>query len=159
VENEPYAEYLGEGYCDKVRQLLTADDKICTDTMINSDVVIGGMKRILAPYLEGSNIITTTDKIQVQDEGDYAAFQQAALYILAGVLCSPIISRTKVPPFLGIKYQKNWKKKQAKLMQKGHMWLESLRGKKTVTQGLTVLDEQSEFTEEQEKFLLNRANR
>ena len=124
-----YSEYLGEGYCDRVRKLLTADDKICTDTMINSDVVIGGMKRILAPYLEGSNIITTTDKVQVQDEADYATFQQAALYILAGVLCSPITSRAKVQPFLGQKYQKNWKKKQAKLMQKGHLWLESLRVK------------------------------
>jgi hypothetical protein len=134
MANEPYAEYLGEGYCDRVRLLLTADDKICTDGMINSDVVIGGMKRILAPYLEGSNIITTTDKIQVQDEGDYAAFQQAALYILAGILCSPIASRAKVPPFLGFKYQKNWKKKQAKLMQKGHMLLKSLREKEAVLQ-------------------------
>ena len=52
MANEPYAEYLGEGYCDRVRLLLTADDKICTDGMINSDVVIGGMKRILAPHLE-----------------------------------------------------------------------------------------------------------
>ena len=155
-----YSEYLGEGYCDRVRLLLTADDKICTDGMINSDVVIGGMKRILAPHLEGSELAyLPTDKVQVQDEADYATFQQAALYILAGILCSPIISRAKVPPFLGQKYQKNWKKKQAKLMQKGHLWLESLRGKKTVTQGLAVLDEQSEFTEEQEKFLLNRANR
>jgi hypothetical protein len=132
MANEPYAEYLGEGYCDRVRLLLTADDKICTDGMINSDVVIGGMKRILAPYLEGSNIITTTDKIQVQDEADYATFQQAALYILAGILCSPIASRAKVPPFLGQKYQKNWKKKQAKLMQKGHLWLESLRNKEAI---------------------------
>lgn len=132
MEKEPYAEYLGEGYCDKVRQLLTADDKICTDGMINSDVCIGGMKQMLAPYLEGSNIITTTDKVQVQDEADFATFQQAALYILAGILCSPIASRAKVPPFLGQKYQKNWKKKQTKLMQKGHLWLESLRNKEAI---------------------------
>jgi hypothetical protein len=132
MANEPYAEYLGEGYCDRVRKLLQADDKICTDTMINSDVCIGGMKRILAPYLEGGHIITTADKVQVQNETDYATLQQAALYILAGILCSPIASRAKVPPFLGQKYQKNWKKKQAKLMQKGHLWLESLRNKEAI---------------------------
>jgi hypothetical protein len=127
VENEPYAEYLGEGYCDKARRLLTADDKICTDTMINSDVVIGGMKRILAPYLEGNELAyIPNDKVQIRDEGDYVMFQQAALYILAGILCSPIASRAKVPPFLGQKYQKNWKKKQTKLMQKGHLYLQSL---------------------------------
>lgn len=126
-----YKEYLGEGYCDKVRQLLTADDKICTDGMINSDVCIGAMKRILAPYLEGGNVafLPTDNKVRVQDEADFTTLQQAALYILAGVLCSPIISRAKVPPFLGQKYQKNWKKKQVKLMQKGHMWLESLLAK------------------------------
>ncbi len=131
MANEPYAEYLGEGYCDKVRQLLTADDKICTDTMINSDVCIGAMKRVLEPYLEGGNVafLPTENKVRVENETDYATFQQAALCILAGVLCSPIISRAKVPPFLGQKYQKNWEKKQTKLMHKGHLWLESLRAK------------------------------
>jgi len=128
MAKEPYTKYLGEGYCDRVRKLLTTDDKMCTDTMINSDVCIGGMKQILTPYLEGSNVtFVPTDKVQVKDEVDYAAFQQAALYILAGILCSPIISRARNFPFLGQKYQKNWKKKQTKLMQKGHLWLESLK--------------------------------
>jgi hypothetical protein len=130
-----YSDYLGEGYHDRVRKLLTADDKICTDRMIDSDVVIGAMKRILAPYLEGAPCFTVTDnKVRVKNEEDYAKFQQAALYILAGALCSPIASRAKVQPFLGFKYQKNWKKKQAKLMEKGHTWLESLRKKEAALQ-------------------------
>lgn len=129
-----YKDYLGEGYHNKVRKLLMADDKICTDMMIDSDIVIGGMKKMLAPYLEGSNVafITGDNKVHVQNEEDFAAFQQAALCFLAGILCSPISSRTKVPPFLGAKYKKNWKKKQAKLMQKGHIWLESLKNRGVV---------------------------
>ena len=31
-----YSEYLGEGYCDRVRKLLTADEKICTDTIVEN---------------------------------------------------------------------------------------------------------------------------
>ncbi len=125
-----YSDYLGEGYHDRVRKLLTADDKICTDTMIDSDIVIGAMKRILAPYLEGvPGFVLADNKVQVENEEDYAKFQQAALFILAGILCPPIISRAKVPPFCGEKYKKNWKKKQGELMKKGHMWLESLRAK------------------------------
>lgn len=123
-----YSDYLGPDYHDRVRKLLTADDIICNNRMIDSDIIIGAMKRILAPYLEGApGFVLGDNKVQVENEEDYAVFQQAALFILAGILCPPIISRAKVPPFLGQKYQKNWKKKQAKLMQRGHMWLESLR--------------------------------
>lgn len=129
MENEPYAEYLGEGYCDKVRKLLMADDKICTNRMIDSDIVIGAMKKMLAPYLEENPFEFIDNKVHVENEDEFAKFQEAALYFLAGILCSPIMSRAKVPPFLGPKYKKNWKKKQAKLMQKGHMLLESLRAK------------------------------
>lgn len=123
-----YKEYLGEGYHDRVRKLLTADDKLCTDTMIDSDIVIGAMKKILAPYLEGgqTGFILADKKVHVENEEDFAVFQQAALYLLSGILCSPIISRDKVPPFLGFKYQKNWKKKQEKLMKKGHQALQGL---------------------------------
>ena len=104
MANEPYAEYLGEGYCDKVRQLLTADDKICTDGMINSDVCIGAMKRMLEPYLEGGNVaFIAADKVLVQSEKDFATFQQAALYILRE-LCphykqgkGTAVSRAEVP--------------------------------------------------------------
>jgi len=121
-----YKTYLGEGYHDKVRKLLTADDKICTNTMIDAPVVIGAMKKLLAPYLEQSPFQFGDKKVQVENEEEFAEFQQAALYLLAGILCSPIISRAKVPPFNSFKYQKNWKKKQEKLMKKGHMLLQFL---------------------------------
>jgi len=127
-----YKTYLGEGYHDRVRKLLLADDKICTDKMIDSPVVIEGMKKLLAPYLEDNPFEFIDNKVHVENEEEFAKFQEAALYFLAGILCSPIISRAKVPPFLGPKYKKNWKKKQAKLMQKGHRTLQILIRKEGV---------------------------
>lgn len=127
-----YSDYLGEGYHERVRKLLMADDKICTNRMIDSDIIIGGMKKVLAPYLEGSGIFSFTDKINIKNEEEFAKFQETAIYILAGLLCSPIISRSKAPPFLGPKYKKNWKKKQEKLMKRGHMVLQALRDKEEV---------------------------
>lgn len=122
-----YETYLGEGYHDKVRKLLTADDKICTNTMIDSPIVIEGMKKLLAPYLEESAFEFTDNKVHIESDEEFAKFQEAALYFLAGILCSPIMSRAKVPPFLGPKYKKNWKKKQEKMMKKGHILLQALR--------------------------------
>jgi hypothetical protein len=95
--------------------------------MIDSPVVIEGMKKLLAPYLEDNPFEFIDNKVHVENEEEFAKFQEAALYFLAGILCSPIISRAKVPPFLGPKYKKNWKKKQEKMMKKGHILLQALR--------------------------------
>jgi len=131
MSNELYSDYLGEGYCNKVRKILGVDDKICTNLMINSSTVIGGMKMILAPYLSGKSITNLAiNKVNVKNEADYIIFQEAALYALAAVLCSPIGSRAKKVPFLGRRYQRNWKNKQARLLQRVSRTLQALMVKK-----------------------------
>ncbi|MBA1335851.1 MAG: hypothetical protein HPY66_1669 [Firmicutes bacterium] len=129
-----HEEYLGEGYHDKVRKLLGADNKICTNTMIDADINIGAMKKIITPYLQGGPVGfgLAGQRVEINTEDRFATLQQGALFILAAVLCSPIISRAKVQPFLNFKYQKNWGKKQKELMRKGHMWLDSLQVKGAV---------------------------
>ena len=39
-----YEEYLGQGYHDKVRKMLTANTDLLPDRIIDADLNIGGMK-------------------------------------------------------------------------------------------------------------------
>jgi hypothetical protein len=44
-----YKEYLGEGYHEKIRKMLTADETLLPDRIIDADANIGGMKKLIAP--------------------------------------------------------------------------------------------------------------
>lgn len=112
-----YAEFLGEGYCDKIRKMLTVDDKILPDTIINSDNNIGGMKQLIAPILETSMAIGRF----VETDEQYKDLQDVAVYYLCGILCDVMRSRSSVEPFNEKKYQKRWNKKQKGYMQKGNV--------------------------------------
>ncbi len=111
-----YTEFLGEGYCDKIRKMLTVDDEFLPDEIINAEANIGGMKQLVAPILESAmafgNLIDTEDK--------YKNLQDAAVYYLCGILCMAMESRSSAPPYNIKKYQKRWGKKQKKYMQKGN---------------------------------------
>lgn len=117
-----YEEYLGEDYYNKVRKLLTADSVLLPDRIIDADVNIGAMKKIIAPAVEKINIL----KGGINTEESFNKLSEAAVYILCGVLCIALKSRTSSPPYNLPKYKKNWDKKQKKLMQKGNLIIREL---------------------------------
>lgn len=109
-----YSEYLGENYHNVIRKILFADEKLCTDMMIDADINIGAMKEMLTPA-----ILKMQGKIR--DEQKFALLSKIARYYLAGVLCIAIQSRIKVAPFNIPKYtRKNWRKKMNKCMEKAN---------------------------------------
>jgi len=109
-----YSEYLGENYHDAIRKILFADEKLCPDSMIDAPINIEAMKGMISfviPRLGG----------KIDSEAKFALLSKIARYYLAGILCIPIQSRIKVPPFNISKYtSKNWVKKQKKCMEKGN---------------------------------------
>lgn len=118
-----YEEYLGEGYHSKLRHMLTADETLLSNRIIDADLNIGGMKRLIAPTLEKMGMMGN----KVDNEQKWNQFQSAALYYLAGILCMAIKNRTSAPPFNIPKYKKPWDKKQAGYMQKANLLMEGLR--------------------------------
>jgi len=111
-----YKEYLGEGYHNKVRKMLTVDEKLLPDRIIDADLNIGAMKQMIASGI---------DKMQLQGkkvntEEKYAQFSNAAIYYLCGILCLAMKSRTSSPPFNIKKYKKDWDKKRTGYMEKGN---------------------------------------
>ena len=113
---ELYAEYLGEGYHRKLRQMLTADENLLPDRIIDAGLNIGAMKRLLAPVMENMNRLGK----KIDTETKFSQLSSAAQYYLAGVLCTAMISRTSAPPFNIPKYKKPWDKKRAGYMHKGN---------------------------------------
>ncbi len=116
-----YEEYLGEGYHDVIRKMLTADEKLCPNTMIDADLNIGAMKMLIGQALKYKTIDKTELTFQIM--------QKAARYYLASLLCVAIQSRIKSPPFHLAKYKKNWQKKQRKFNQKGYDAMKLLTGR------------------------------
>lgn len=118
-----YKEYLGEGYHDRIRKMLTCDKELLPDSIIDSEYNIGAMKMLIAPAIE---------KMQMQGkfvdtDAKYKTLTDIAIYYLCAILCVAMKSRTSAPPFDVKKYQKRWDKKQAKYVQKGNVLLEALK--------------------------------
>lgn len=109
-----YQEYLGENYHNVIRKILFADEKLCPDSMIDAPINIEAMKGMLSPAIPKL-------KGKVDSELKFNLLSKIARYYLAGILCIPIQSRIKVPPFNIPKYTgKNWAKKQKKCMEKAN---------------------------------------
>lgn len=122
-ERELYEDYLGRGYHNKLRQMLTVDETLLPNRIIDADLNIGGMKRLIATALDKMNMIGN----RVDNEKKFNQLSSAALYYLAGILCMAMKSRTSAPPFNIPKYKKPWDKKQAGYMQKANLLMEGLR--------------------------------
>lgn len=122
-EKELYEEYLGKGYHQKVRTMLTADETLLPDRIIDADLNIGGMKKLIAPAMESMNMLGN----QIDNERKFNQLSSAALYYLCGILCMAMKSRTSAPPFNVPKYKKGWDKKQVTYMQKGNNLMTGLR--------------------------------
>jgi hypothetical protein len=117
-----YKEYLGEGYHEKIRKMLTADDTLLPDRIIDADANIGAMKRLIAPAIEKMHMFGK----DVDTEEKFKLLSDAALYYLCGILCMAMKSRTSSPPFNIPKYKKRWDKKKDGYMQKGNQYMQGL---------------------------------
>lgn len=117
-----YEEYLGEGYHEKIRKMLTCDETLLPDKIIDADLNIGGMKKLIAPAIEKMQMFGKT----VDTEEKFKLLSDAALYYLCGILCMAMKSRTSSPPFNLPKYKKRWDKKREGYMQKGNAYLKLL---------------------------------
>ena len=117
-----YKEYLGEGYHDRIRKMMTCDKELLPDSIIDAEYNIGAMKMLIAPAVEKmqmrGNFIDTDAK--------YKTLTDVAIYYLCGILCVAMKSRTSAPPFDKKKYQKRWDKKQAKYVQKANILMQGL---------------------------------
>ncbi|MSU01936.1 hypothetical protein [Tissierella pigra] len=117
-----YEEYLGEGYHDKVRKMLTVDETLLPNSVIDADLNIDGMKQLLAPSMDK---MTSLGK-KIDTEEKFNQLANAGIYYLCGILCMAMKSRTSAPPFNVKKYQKNWDKKQKGYMAKGNKIMQGL---------------------------------
>lgn len=117
-----YKEYLGESYHDKVRKLLTANVELLPDRIIDADANIGAMKKIIAPAVEKINVF----KGGVNTEESFNKLSEAAVYVLCGVLCVALKSRTSSHPYNLPRYKKNWDKKRNVLVKKGNSLIREL---------------------------------
>lgn len=117
-----HKEYLGKNYHSRIRKMLTVNETILPNSVIDADINIGAMKMLIAPAI---------DKMQMQGkavntEEKFNQLSNAALYYLCGVLCLAMKSRTSAPPFNVPKYKKNWNKKRERYMQKGNLLIQGL---------------------------------
>jgi hypothetical protein len=126
-----YKEYLGEGYHEKIRKMLTADETLLPDSIIDADLNIGAMKKLIAPAIEKMQMLGK----EVDTEEKFKQLSDAALYYLCGILCMAMKSRTSAPPFNLPRYKKRWDKKKDGYMQKGNASLNALLDSKL--KGLT----------------------
>lgn len=114
-----YKEYLGEGYHDKIRKMLTGkitNDELLPNSIIDADANIGAMKRLLSPALEKMQLHGK----QIDNEEQFKQLSDSAVYYLCGILCLAMKSRTSAPPYNAAKYKKNWDKKKNGYMEKGN---------------------------------------
>jgi hypothetical protein len=117
-----YKEYLGEGYHEKIRKMLTCDKVLLPDSIIDADLNIGGMKKLIAPAIEKMQMFGK----EVDSAEKFKMLSDAALYYLCGILCVALKSRTSSPPFNLPKYKKRWDKKCDGYMQKGSQYMQGL---------------------------------
>lgn len=117
-----HKQYLGKGYHDKIRKMLTCNEELLPNRIIDADLNIGGMKQLLSPALEKMNMFGN----KIDSEEKFNQLSQVALYYLCGILCMAMKSRTSAPPFDLKKYQKRWDKKQKGYMQKGNVLIQGL---------------------------------
>lgn len=117
-----HEEYLGEGYHEKIRKMLTVDDTLLPDRIIDADGNIGAMKRLISPGIERMQMHGK----RIDTEEKFNQLSSAALYYLCGILCMAMKSRTAAQPYNVSKYKKNWDKKQKNYMQRGNLYVQGL---------------------------------
>ncbi len=107
-----YEEYLGFGYHEKVRDMLSVDENLLPDSIIDSDINIGAMKILSSPLAD--DIIKKKDIVNLEEE--YSKLVDVALHYLCGVLCIALKSRTANGQFNDPKYMRDWDNECAKFV-------------------------------------------
>ncbi|HHX60999.1 MAG TPA: hypothetical protein GX707_09860 [Epulopiscium sp.] len=120
-----HEEYLGKGYHNKIRKMLTCNEELLPDRIIDADGNIGAMKILITPTIEKMQL----NGKKIDTEEKFNQLSNVALYYLCGILCMAMKSRTSAPPFNIPKYKKNWNKKQKGYMQKGNQLMMGLMSK------------------------------
>lgn len=110
--------------------MLTADEKLLPDSIINAPLNIEGMKRMIQSVVESKAGKYSSITDFIKDEEQYKKLQEASIYYLAGVLCVALKSRTSAPPFNIKKYQRPWDKKRENYMKKGNLIMLQLLSRK-----------------------------
>lgn len=118
-----YKQFMGEDYHNKIRTLLQANEELLPDRIIDADLHIGTMRKMIQDRVGAKYDMGLIPK----SEELFNLVQEAARYLLAGIICSALKSRTAVPPFK--KYERNWKKKQLKLMQRYELFMRNIEEK------------------------------
>ncbi len=118
-----YKEYLGEGYHDRIRKMMTCNKELLPNSIIDAEYNIGAMKMLIAPAVEK---MQTQGKFIDTDE-KYKSLTDVAIYYLCAILCMAMKSRTSAPPYNTKKYQRNWDKKRIGYMQKGNLLMQGLK--------------------------------
>lgn len=117
-----HEEYLGKNYHKKIRKMLTADETLLPNRIIDAPANIDAIKLLLSPALEEMQFFGK----KIDSEKKFNQLSNAAVYYLCGILCMAMKSRTSAPPFNLKKYQKNWDKKRKGYMQKGNLLMQGL---------------------------------
>jgi len=117
-----YEEYLGQGYHEKIRKMLTCKEDLLPNRIIDADLNIGGMKKLISSPLEKMKMHGKA----IQNEEQFKQLSDVAVYYLCGILCMAMKSRTSSPPYNLAKYKKNWDKKQKGYMEKGNLLMRGL---------------------------------
>ena len=117
-----HEEYLGKDYHNRIRHMLTCNEELLPDRIIDAPANIGAMKMLITPYLENMAKVGKG----VNSEKSFNQLSNAAIYYLCGILCMAMKSRTSAPPFDLKKYQKKWDKKREGYMAKGNSLMQGL---------------------------------
>lgn len=117
-----YEEYLGPDYHNRIRKMLTCDEVLLPDRIIDADANIGAMKMLISPAIEKMQMFGK----EIDTAEKFNQLSNAALYYHCGILCAAMKSRTSAPPFNLPKYKKRWDKKQVGYMQKGNLIMKAL---------------------------------
>lgn len=117
-----HEEYLGREYQDKIRKMLTCNEELLPNRIIDADGNIGAMKMLITPAIEKMQLSGK----RIDTEEKFNQLSRVAIYYLCGILCMAMKSRTSAPPFDLKKYQKRWDKKQKGYMEKGNILMKGL---------------------------------
>jgi hypothetical protein len=126
-----YNQFFGEGYHEQIRAMLTADETLLPDRIIDADLNIGATKRLMDATFEGCGInpnnVKDIDKI-INSQERFLKIQEIARNYHCAVLCAMLRSRTKSAPFCIPRYKKNWNIKRRKFVDYANLAMLKLIG-------------------------------
>jgi len=126
-----YKLFFSEGYHDKIRAMLTADETLLPDRLIDAELNVGATKRLMDGMFEelgiNPNNVKDIDKV-INSQEKFIKIQDIARNYHCAVLCVMLRSRTKSAPFCIPRYKKNWNIKRRKFVDYANLAMLKLIG-------------------------------